>query len=178
MSVSEPVPPPARAKATTIAAVVIVLAFIAGLLIGVVGDRVWMFHFRDRVFGHGGRGGGMTRFIVARLDRELQLSAQQKDEVTRILDAHRQRIDAITAGVRPQVRREIDQSNAEIEKILTPDQRTKFEKMKMRMLPRRNRNWAGAPDSMPMPPPIRESGPEAASGTPAPQPPAETSPRP
>jgi len=43
------------------------------------------------------------------------------------------RIDAVMGAVRPQVRQELDVTNAEIEKILTPDQRTQFAKMRMRM---------------------------------------------
>ncbi len=152
MSVSESATPSGSSKTKTIAAVVVVLAFIAGLLIGIVGDRLWMFRIRDHVFGR--MRGNMTSFIVNRLDRELDLNDQQKTEITRIVESHRQHIEAISAGVRPQIRRELDESNAEIEKVLTPDQRSKFEKMKI-MLPRREHMRGFAPGSMPMRPPFR-----------------------
>jgi hypothetical protein len=151
---SEPLQRPGSTNPRAIATVVVVLAFIAGLLIGIVGDRIFQFRFRDR----GMRGGSMTQRIVARLDRELQLSPQQHDEVTRIFEMHRQRLDVITATVRPQIRREIDEGNAEIEKILTPEQRAKFQKMKMRMLPRRDHMRGFAPGSTPQLPPITGPG--------------------
>lgn len=175
MSESEPVVPAGSSKAKTIAAVVVVLAFVAGLLIGIVGDRVWMFRVRDRFFGR--MHGNMTAFIVGRLDRELKLNPQQKIEVTHIIDTHRQHIEAITATVRPQIRRELDESNADIEKVLTPDQRLKFDKLKMRILPRRDRMRGFAPGSMPMHPPFREPG-TPGPVPPSTQPPAATSPRP
>jgi hypothetical protein len=161
---SEPLQRPGSTKATTIAAVVVVLAFIAGLLIGIVGDRIFLFRNRDRL---GMRGRSMTQHIVARLDRELQLTPQQHDEVTRIFEVHRQHIDVINAAVRPQIRREIEEGNAEIEKILTSEQRAKFQEMKMRMLPRRDHMRGFAPGSTPPRPPL--TGPGAALTPSAPQ---------
>ena len=106
--------------------VVVIIAFVAGILVGVVGDHLLFIH---HVFGRGFVAGR----IVARLDRELHLTPQQKTQVQQILDRHRTRIDAVMSGVRPQVRQEIDATNAEIEKILTPEQRAQFAKMRMRM---------------------------------------------
>ncbi len=155
---NEPLPRSGSARATTIAAVVVVLAFIAGLLIGIVGDRVYAYRFRDRGGMRGMR--SITQRIVARLDRELQLTPQQHDEITRIFETHRQHIEAITAAVRPQIRREIDEGNAEIEKILTPEQRVKFQNMRMRMLPRRDHMRGFGPGSMPSHPPLTGPGAE------------------
>ena len=136
MSTPDPLSQP-RANARTFAIVTVIIAFIAGLLIGVVGDRFYSFRHRDRAGMRGSR--FMTQRIVSYFDRQLHLSAQQKEQVTQILEARRQRISAITAAARPQIRREIDEGNAEIEKLLTPEQRVKFNEMKMRMLPRRDR---------------------------------------
>jgi hypothetical protein len=145
VSTPEPIPS-SRSQTRTIALVTVALALIAGLLIGAVGDRVYLFWNRER---GGMRGPHMTQHIVARLDRELQLSPQQRDEVTRILNTRRDHIAAITAAVRPHVRREIDEANAEIEKVLTPEQRGKFEKMRMRMLPGRDHDHGFARGSTP-----------------------------
>jgi hypothetical protein len=109
---------------------VVIIAFVAGVLVGVAGDHLLFIH---HVFSRGFVAGR----IADRLDRELHLSAQQKTQVQQILDRHRKRIDVITSGVRPQVRQEIDSTNAEIEKILTPEQRAQFAKMRMRMPGRR-----------------------------------------
>lgn len=116
-----------------IAAVVLVITFAAGVIAGGIGVRVWMFRHQN---------GTQLRQEIAlrlvhRLDNDLQLTPQQHTEVQRIIDTHRARIDAIMDGVHPQVRREIDQTNDEIARILTPEQRTKFESLKMRFLIRR-----------------------------------------
>lgn len=137
--------PRSRGSAKTIAIVTVVAAFIAGLLIGVVGDRILLLRHRDRTGMRGAR--FMTQRIVAHLDGELHLTQPQREEVTRILDARRDRIAAINAAVRPQIRREIEDVNAEIEKLLTPEQRAAFEKMKIRMLPRRDHDRELAPGS-------------------------------
>jgi hypothetical protein len=116
-------------NARTIAVVTVTVALLAGIAIGIVGDRVWIVR-------HGRPGRGMRHMkerIVARLDRELSLTPQQHAAVVRIVDEQQRRIAAIQTAVRPQIRREIDHGNAAIEKLLTPDQRTKFEQMKMRM---------------------------------------------
>src|SRR5437764_253383 len=61
-----------------------------------------------------------------------------------------------SASVRPQVRQELDATNAEIEKVLTPEQRTKFEALQLQHRRQRmNRRGAHgmAPGLPPAPPP-------------------------
>jgi hypothetical protein len=77
--------------------------------------------------------------MMRRLDRNLDLTPQQEAEVTRILRKHHERVGALWGGVRPQVRREVELTNAEIQRLLTPEQRTKFERIKMRLMPRETR---------------------------------------
>jgi Spy/CpxP family protein refolding chaperone len=130
------IPTASPSSTRTTAVVVVIVAFIAGLFAGAAGDRFYLFR-THRLFP----GRHMMDFaahrIVDRLDRELHLTPQQKTQVQQIIDRHRVRIDAVMSGVRPQVRQELDATNAEIEKILTPDQRTQFGKMRMRMPGRR-----------------------------------------
>ena len=115
-----------------------IIAFIAGVFVGIAGDHLLIIHHLfPRHFG--------SRPILDRLDRELHLTAQQKTQVQQILDRHRARIEAAMSNVRPQIRAEIDATNAEIDKILTPDQRAQFAKMKMRMPHRRNGTGAPPP---------------------------------
>jgi len=113
------------------AVVVVVVAFIAGILVGVAGDHLYLI-----------RSGRLSSRRTARfsadrmadnLGRELQLSPQQKTQVQQIIERHRAKIDATMSSVRPQVRLEIDATNKEIEGILTPEQRTKFEALRMRI---------------------------------------------
>jgi len=78
--------------------------------------------------------------IVKRLDYQLHFTDQQRAQVTSIIQARQQRIGVIQNAVRPQIRAQIDQTNAEIEKILTPEQRTKFQEIKMRIHRPHNNN--------------------------------------
>jgi Spy/CpxP family protein refolding chaperone len=81
--------------------------------------------------------------MTDRLTKELNLSPQQKTQVQQIIERHRAKIDATMANVRPQVRQEVEATNAEIETVLTPEQKTKFADLRMRIgARRRDRNSA------------------------------------
>jgi hypothetical protein len=125
------------------AVVVVVVAFIAGILVGVAGDHLYLI-----------RGGRLSprhssRFAADRMAEhlagELQLSAQQKTQVQQIIERHRAKIDATMSSVRPQVRQELDATNTEIETILNPEQKTKFAALRMRMNSRRRDRAREAP---------------------------------
>jgi Spy/CpxP family protein refolding chaperone len=81
--------------------------------------------------------------MVNRLDHCLDLTDQQRKQVEEILNRHRENINAMWAGVHPHVRAEIDAANAEIVKVLTPEQRAKYEKMRMHLLHQRGRERMG-----------------------------------
>lgn len=115
--------------------VVVIVAFIAGLLVGVAGDRFYLFRTRQ-FLPHRAMQFAAGR-IVDHLDRSLHLSSQQKVEVQSIIERHRQRIELLMSGIRPQMRQEIEAANGEINKVLTPEQRTEFAKLRMRMGPHR-----------------------------------------
>lgn len=129
----------------TAAVVVVIAAFLAGVVAGVGGEFAWLVH-NHRLPRPGSR--NMTQRLVDRLDRELHFDAKQRTSVTTIIESHRTRIDATWSSVRPQVEKEIDATNAEIEKVLTPEQREKFKALQVKM---RSRSRHGAPP--PGPPP-------------------------
>ena len=130
---SDPTPPATRTprSAKSLAVITVLASLIVGFILGVVGDRIWMFHHGPFGGRHGSR--FTTERMVNRLDRELKFSTEQRQAVTRIVEARHQRIDAIFRGFQPQIRGEIDATNAEIEKLLTAEQKAKFEAMKMRV---------------------------------------------
>jgi hypothetical protein len=125
-----------RSGARAIAVVTVVATLIVGFLLGVVADRVWLYRHGPRFGSRAQR--FTTDRIVKRLDGELHFTDQQRAQVTQIIQARQQRIAVIQTTVRPQIRGQIDQANAEIDKILTPDQRTKFQQVKMRVHRPRN----------------------------------------
>lgn len=122
---------------------VVVVAFIAGFLVGVAGDRFYLMRTRQwfprRALQF------VTHNIVDHLDSTLHLSSQQRVEVQGIIDRHRMRMELIMGGVRPQMRQEIEAANGEIEKVLTPAQRLQFETMRMRIRPRMDEHRGPGP---------------------------------
>lgn len=124
-------PTPSRSSAKITAAAVVLVAFFAGLLAGAAGDRFYLVHTRQ-FFPRRLAAMGAHR-IVDHLDHELHFTPQQRKAVEEIVDRGRQRMDGIMGNVRPRMRQQIEMTNAEIEKVLTPEQRAKFDAMKMRM---------------------------------------------
>jgi len=108
------------------AALLIAGALIAGVVLGIAGDRAWMHWHRPP------RAPRLER-LVEHLDSQLHFTPQQKEAVTQIVARHHARIEAIAANTRPQMRQEIDATNAEIEKVLTPEQRQKFQALSEHM---------------------------------------------
>jgi Spy/CpxP family protein refolding chaperone len=115
----------------TAAIAVVLVAFVAGILVGVAGDHLYLIRTGRLPARHDAR--FSADHMTDRLTHELDLSPQQKTQVHQIIERHRTRIDATMAAVRPQVRRELEATNAEIETILTPDQKTKFANVRMRI---------------------------------------------
>jgi Spy/CpxP family protein refolding chaperone len=124
----------------TAAVVVVIVAFVAGILVGVAGDHLYLIR-SGRLFPRHASHFAADR-MAQHLGRELQLSPQQKSQVQQIIEKHRAKIDATMSSVRPQVRAELDATNAEIEKVLTPEQRTKFANLRMRVGARRRERGA------------------------------------
>jgi Spy/CpxP family protein refolding chaperone len=124
-------------KTTVIAAIVVVLAFVAGFISGAAVDHLVMHR----------RGPEIPRFaprvIVNHLDRRLDLTADQRAKIEEILERHHQRMEGMWANVRPAMRTELEKTNDEIARVLTPEQREKFEKLKMRLGPRHGRRRGG-----------------------------------
>lgn len=115
----------------TTAVLLIVGALLGGIVIGGAGDRAYLI-WRHRILPPPNAMRHMSERIVNRLDDQLHFSPQQRAAVQQIIDRHRARIEAIWASVRPQTRQEIDATNAEIEKVLTPDQQVKFREIRNR----------------------------------------------
>lgn len=110
-------------KTVVIAALALLVTFVAGFIVGAVTHRFMIFHGRPH------RPPPMATFaMMNRLERNLDLSDEQSRQVRAILEKHHERI-------RGEVQSEIETANAEIEKILNPEQRVKFQELKMRLGP-------------------------------------------
>ena len=117
MSVSDPqlpAPPRSATKTAVIATLALVFTFVAGFLVGVVTDRI--MHFR-----RGGPPPLVAQTLLNRLDRQLDLTDEQRAGIREIILRRHARMND-----------EIALANADIEKLLTPEQREKFRKLRMR----------------------------------------------
>ncbi len=116
-------------KTKLVAVAVILVTFVAGLAAGVFAAHMHILY----------GGPGAARFphaMVNRLDRRLDLTDAQRKQVEEIINRRHANIHTMWATVRPQVRAEVERANDEIARVLTPEQRARFEKMRMRMLGR------------------------------------------
>lgn len=112
----------------TKAALIVAVAFVAGLLVGVAADHAMLLR-AGRLFPRHGAPFAAHR-VVEHLDHELHLTSAQRGAIQHIIDQHRARIDAAWNNVRPQVQSEMRATHAEIENVLTPEQRAKFRAMR------------------------------------------------
>lgn len=141
MSATDPIAQPRTAtKTVIIAALALVVTFIAGFVVGAVVDRLVM-----RPHGPRRPPPMVARAMIERLDRHLDLDDTQRVKIEEILERHHERIDQLWGGVRPQVRQEVEAANREIEQVLTPEQRERFQKLKMRLGGRRHHDRKGPP---------------------------------
>jgi hypothetical protein len=83
---------------------------------------------RDRPPGLGSRGGPGSGLLLDRLDRELQLTADQKTRVQTILDARRTKLEAVHREVIARADKEHRELEGEIRAALTPEQQQRFDR--------------------------------------------------
>ena len=120
MSVSSP-------KTVVIASIVVLVAFVAGFCAGIFAD-----HVVHRLRGpHPPR--FASRMMIERLDRHLDLTDAQRAKIEEIIQRRHRSIGG-----------EIEAANAEIERVLTPEQRQKFARMRMHLGHREDRARRGS----------------------------------
>jgi hypothetical protein len=142
-------PPPhtwwGRLSPASLAAGALLAAAVAGFLLGVVADRAivmrrfkhmaWYWpapHDPDGWMGHGppgwpGHGDGIRRHVRERFAREYGLTPEQAARVDTIIGRRDQALEALHAQVEPQARALLETTHREIDSVLTPEQRTRFD---------------------------------------------------
>ncbi len=122
---------------TTIA---LLLGFLMGLLLAPVlrrpphGGPPWR---------HGPPHGMMDRFAD-----DLDLTPAQRDQVAKVFESNRGKIDQAFSLVRPQLREIREDTHQQIRKLLTPAQQKKFDAQEAEM------EKHAPPDGGPFPPPV------------------------
>ena len=124
-------------KTTLVAVLVLLLTFGAGAIAGAAVHHL-VFAHREQLAPFA------MRAMVNRLDRHLDLTDAQRRQVEEIIRRHHERIDSIWTNARPHVSAELVAANAEIEKVLTPEQRAKYAKMRMHLLRHRDTGRTGS----------------------------------
>jgi hypothetical protein len=112
------------------AAVLVVIVFLLGALLGGVGNHVW----GERVWGKQTVSGQPTKGqIVSNLTRELQLTPDQQKQLGVIVDDTKAQWRTLYTTIEPRHEEIRQQSRDRIRAILTPDQKPKFEEFMKRI---------------------------------------------
>lgn len=144
--------PPNRGvtRSRVAAAIVLALVFLAGAIVGMVGDRIFLVT-HERMLPPGGLD-FFARHMVRRLDHQLDLTDAQEAEARRILESRTARMKGRMATLHDELHEELAGANEEIAAILTPPQREKFDRIRERW----HHHWSRG-RSRGEPPPERES---------------------
>jgi Spy/CpxP family protein refolding chaperone len=111
-------------KTRSEAALLVIVVFFLGALLGGVGNHLW----GERVWGGQTLPGHPTRDqMVASLTQNLQLNAEQQQQLGAIIDDTKSQIRAIYAPVDSQRETLRQAGRNRIRAILTPEQKPKFE---------------------------------------------------
>lgn len=118
-------------------ALLLTLTFLLGLCLG--------FIIRDPLMGpfrgfqpRGGPDGMLPPPLFDQMADELALTSEQQDELDRILEENRLKLQALRRDVlQPQTRAVSDSTRAAVEALLTPEQMQKYREFRRRMRPGR-----------------------------------------
>jgi Spy/CpxP family protein refolding chaperone len=108
-------------KTRSEAAILVIVVFFLGALLGGVGNHVW----GERVWG--------KQVSVAHPSRELQLNAEQQQQLGAIIDDTRSQIRAVYAPADVQREELRQKGRSHIRAILTAEQKPKFEAFMQRL---------------------------------------------
>jgi len=112
------------------AALLVLVVFLLGVLLGGVGNHVW----GERVWGKQIPAGQPTKGqIVSDLTRELQLTSDQQKQLAVIVDDTRAQWRTLYSTIEPEHERIRQQSRDRIRAFLTPEQKPKFEEFMKRI---------------------------------------------
>ncbi len=82
--------------------------------------------------------GPMSREFVAGLERQLRLTPEQREQVSKLMSEGQERIRALRLGIDPEVRKVMQHTHEQIQALLTPEQREQFQRLMKQRGQRRN----------------------------------------
>lgn len=113
----------------------VLAVFLVGLAGGVAGAHLFYAH---KLEAKSERVPFLAPHYQGRLDRSLDLSPQQEQEIRRILRQAHEEAESLRREVRPRIHQLMEGAHEQIREVLTPEQRQRFEE-----LPLHKRRWRG-----------------------------------
>ncbi len=114
------------------AAVLVLVVFLLGVLLGGVGNHVW----GERVWGHTivrSNGRVPRNQVISDMTRELALTPDQQNQLGSLIDDTRAKWDALYAPLQAEHEKIRQDSRARIRAMLTPEQQQKFDAFMQRL---------------------------------------------
>jgi len=127
----------------------LLLVFMAGLVVGVVGTRIAVRHFVQRAMTNPDRVQG---FVERDLAWKLRLDESQRVQLHKILSTSRGQLRELRQQIQPQMTLVFSNANSQITAMLTPEQQARYERFK-------SSNYLLARPPRPLPPPNPASAP-------------------
>jgi len=84
--------------------------------------------------------GLLSREFIQILERQLQLTPEQRERIGKIMADGQERVRELRARIDPELRKEMQQTREQIRSVLTPEQRQQFEQMMKRPARRNERS--------------------------------------
>ena len=100
--------------------------FLVGVLVGILGTHL---HYAKQLEGPRRPGGRSAQHFINRLERELDLTAEQRRRIDEIIQDSRAEGESIHHEMLPRVRAHMDQTRRHIRDVLTPEQQVRFDEL-------------------------------------------------
>lgn len=140
----------AMARSRWIALAVLSAVFLAGAAVGAAAFTMLTRTRQEQPQRPGPGGPRTSRGNGPSIFDQMELTAAQKAAMDSIMEKRRREMDAFWKQHNPEVRAIVDSARAEVDRLLTPEQRQKFEEFRER---RRREHTAPGRDGR-MPPPM------------------------
>lgn len=113
----------------SLALLAVAALFFVGVVVGILGTHLF---YARQLQKPGGLAALGNRLFVASLERRLDLTAEQRQEIDAILEESRREGNALRQEVAPRVMALVERTSERIEEVLTPEQRRKYERLRRR----------------------------------------------
>lgn len=123
---------------------VVAALFLSGVAVGALGMHLYYW---QRLESSAGPGGGPVHapMMMGWMERELELSAEQREEIRAILADSMRRGGEMRRELRPRVEELMRDTSDRIAEVLTEEQLERFQEMRTRQRHRLERGFLGPP---------------------------------